>query len=92
MKTKLHRVEPIAIKCEFWRDSEDASDIRLKNHVSSVQVRPSAQKRFASEYVKGMPPRGPSEGREPMGVRRARLSCGRWRYGLPMDFGGVRCL
>jgi hypothetical protein len=29
----------------------------LKNHVLPVQVRPSAQKQFPSEYEKGMPPR-----------------------------------
>jgi len=36
---------------EFWRDSDDASDIRLKNHVSPVQVRLSAQNIFLGVLV-----------------------------------------
>ena len=32
---------------ELWRDSENATDIRLKNHVSPVRFRPSAQSGFA---------------------------------------------
>jgi hypothetical protein len=43
----------MAVSGQFWRDSEDASDIRLKNHVSPVQVRPSAQKARAEISIIG---------------------------------------